>query len=111
MNEEKFEVPSATFTELPDQYTLKVSLPGVAKGDAELHMDGKTLALKTHAKYQNPAGFKAVLQEFDHPNYALNAELPEMADASTLSAKMENGVLTVTVKKRPETQAKKIDIA
>ena len=33
-----------------------------------------------------------------------------MADPKSLSAKMENGVLTVTIKKRPETQARKIDI-
>ncbi len=33
-----------------------------------------------------------------------------MADTKALSAKLENGVLTVIVKKRPETQAKKIDI-
>ena len=110
MNEEKYEVPTATFTEKPDEYELKVQLPGVGKEDAELHMDGKTLTLKTHAKYQNPAGFKQVAAEFERTNYAISADLPEMADAKTLSAKLENGVLTVTIKKRPETQARKIDI-
>ena len=109
-SEEKFEVPAATFTERPEEYELKVQLPGVGKGDAALHIDGKTLTLKTSAKYQNPAGFKEVVTEFAHPNYALTADLPEMADPKTLAAKLENGVLTVIVKKRPETQAKKIDI-
>ena len=111
MNDEKFVVPAATLTEKPDEYELKVELPGIAKEDAELHVEGKTLTLKTHSKYQNPAGFKAVTWEFDHPNYAMSVDLPEMADISTLAAKLENGVLSVTVKKRPETQAKKISIA
>ena len=110
MNEEKYVVPAATFTEKPDEYELKVQLPGVGKEDAELKMDGKTLTLKTHAKYQNPAGFRQVASEFERTNYAISADLPEMADSKTLSAKMENGVLTVTIKKRPETQARKIDI-
>ena len=109
-SEEKFEVPTATFTEKPEEYELKVQLPGISKEDAELHIDGKTLTLKTHAKYQNPAGFKEVVTEFTYPNYALTADLPEMADPKTLAAKLENGVLSVIVKKRPETQAKKIDI-
>ena len=43
-NEEKYIVPSATFTEQPSEYELKVQIPGIAKADAELHMEGKTLS-------------------------------------------------------------------
>ena len=110
MNEENYTVPSATLTESPEGYELKVIVPGVGKGDADLHMKGKTLTLKTHVKYQNPAGFKQVAAEFDRPNYAMSVEVPEMADPATLSAKIENGILTVTMKKRPETQPRKIEI-
>ena len=111
MNAENYIVPHANFTEKPEDYELKVILPGVAKDDAELHLENRTLTLKTHSKYQNPAGFRQVVCEFERPNYALNAELPEMADVGTLQAKLENGVLLVTVRKRPETQAKRITIA
>jgi HSP20 family protein len=110
MNEEKYIVPSATLTERPEGYELKVVVPGIGKGDADLHMEGKTLTLKTHAKHQNPAGFKLVTEEFEWVNYAMSVEIPEMADPTTLSAKIENGILTVSMKKRPETQPKKIDI-
>ena len=51
MNKEKFVVPTATMVEKPEEYVLKVEVPGIGKEDAELHMDGKTLTLKTHAKY------------------------------------------------------------
>ena len=110
MNEEKYIVPSATLSERPEDYELKIVVPGVGKGDADLHMEGKTLTLKTHAKYQNPAGFKQVASEFERVNYAMSVEIPEMADPATLSAKIENGILTVIMKKRPETQPKKIEI-
>ena len=96
--------------EKPEEYVLKVEVPGIGKEDAELHMDGKTLTLKTHAKYQNPAGFKQVAAEFERTNYAISAELPEMADPKTLSAKLENGVLTVTIQKRAETKPTQIQI-
>lgn len=110
MNEENYIVPSATLSERPEEYELKIVVPGVGKGDADLHMEGKTLTLKTHAKYQNPAGFKQVAAEFDRVNYAMSVEIPEMADPATLTAKIENGILTVVMKKRPETQPKKIEI-
>ena len=110
MNEEKFIVPNATLTEKPEAYELRIEVPGVGKEDAELHMEGKTLTLKTHATHQNPAGFKQVAAEFENVNYAMSAEIPERADLATLMAKIENGILTVTIKKRPELQPKKIEI-
>ena len=111
MNEEKYVVPTATFTERPEDYELKVLVPGVAKEEAELKIEHRTLTLKTHAKYQNPAGFKQVAAEFERTNYAMSVDLPEMADPAALSAKLENGVLTIIVKKRVEKQAKTITIA
>lgn len=110
MNEEKFVVPSATLSERPEEYELKFVVPGVGKGDADLHVEGRTLTLKTHAKHQNPAGFKQVAAEFENVNYAMSAEIPERADLATLTAKIESGILTVTIKKRPELQPKKIEI-
>ena len=111
MNEEKFRVPAATFLEKPESYEIKVQLPGVGKEDVELKMEGKTLALKTHTKYQNPAGFKQVAAEFERTNYAISADLPEKADTSALKAKLENGVLAIEIGKRPETKAVKIEIS
>ena len=40
----------------------------------------------------------------------MSAELPEMADASAMTAQLENGLLTVTIKKKPEVQPKRIEI-
>lgn len=110
MNTEKFTVPTATLSEHPEDYELKVRVPGIGKDEAELHVEGRTLTLKTNAKYQNPAGFKQVVAEFERANYAISVDLPELADPAALSAKLENGILSVTVKKRPETKAKKIEI-
>ena len=110
MNEEKFAVPVATLSEKPKEYELKIEVPGIGKDEAELHIEGKTLTLRTHSKYQNPAGFRPVATEFERVNYAMSVDLPELADPATLAAKMANGILTITIKKRPETQAKKIEI-
>ncbi len=110
MNEMKYIVPNATLTERPEEYVLRIELPGVGKEDAELHMEGRTLTLKTHAKYQKPAGFRQVAAEFEHANYAMSVDLPEMAEVTALSAKLENGLLLVKVGKRAETHSRKIEI-
>ena len=110
MDEKTFVVPKATMIEKPEEYELRIEVPGVGKEDAELHMEGRTLTLKTHAKYQNPAGFREVAKEFERPNYAISADLPEMADPKTITAKLENGILTVVVKKRAESKPTQIPI-
>lgn len=109
-NEEIMTVPMLTINEHPEDYVLAFELPGIGKGDVDLHVENRSLTLKTHATHQNPAGFKLVNVEFSHTNYATSVDLPETADPQTVSAKLENGVLTVTVKKRPETQARAITI-
>ena len=111
MNETNYIVPSATLSERPDEFEIRFTVPGVGKGDANLHIEGKTLTLKTHAKHEVPEGFKIVAEEFEHLAYAMSVEIPEMADTSSLTAKIANGILTVIMKKRPETQPRKIEIA
>ena len=110
MNEIKYIVPSATLSERPEEFELKFVVPGIGKGDADLHIEGKTLTLKTRAQHVAPEGFKIAAEEFERVNYAMSVEIPEMADTASLTAKIENGILTVVMKKRPETQPKRIEI-
>lgn len=107
----KYMVPAVSMNERADGYDIRFVIPGVGKGDADLNVEGRTLVLKTHAKHQQPAGFRQVAAEFDYADYAASVDLPEMADPSALKASLVNGILTVAVAKRPETQARKIEIA
>ena len=107
----KYMVPTATINERPDGYDLKFVIPGVGKGEVDLDVQGRTLVLKTRTSRQNPAGFRQVAAEFECGPYAVSVDLPEMADPATLKASLENGILSVTVAKRPETQARRIEIA
>lgn len=110
-NEKNFMVPHATMNERPDGYELAFEIPGIAKDEVELHVENRSLVLKTASKYQAPAGFRQVAAEFARGDYGISVDLPELADPSTVAAKLENGVLRVTVRKRPETQARAIAIS
>ena len=106
-----YRVPPVTMDERPEGYDLRLVIPGVDRGEVSLDVQGRTLVLKTRSKHQNPAGFRQVASEFDYADYAASVDLPEMADPATLKATLANGILTVTVAKRPETQARRIEIA
>ena len=106
----KYSVPTVTMNEQPDSYVFKFTVPGIGKADADLNVEGRTLTLKTHASWQAPAGFKEVVREFARENYACSVDLPERVDPATLKATLENGILEVTMMKRPETQPRRIAI-
>ena len=61
---EKFVMPAVSMNEQPTSYTFTFTVPGIGKKDADLHVEGRTLTLKTHATWQNPAGFHPVEAEF-----------------------------------------------
>lgn len=110
MNEENYVVPTATMNETASGYELTFELPGIDRSAIELKVENRSLTLKTHATQQMPAGCRQVVAEFETPNYAASVDLPETSDPATITAKVENGLLLVNVAKRPETQARAIEI-
>ena len=109
---ELFATPTVRANETPDGYEITFEIPGAGKGDVDLHVDGRTLRLRTTKKpAEKPAGFREAVREFDpDANFAVTVDLPELADPSTAKATVENGVLRVAVAKRPENQPRRIEI-
>lgn len=109
--EESVATPAIRFSERADGYDLTAEIPGAGKADVDLHVDGRTLTMRTKAAHQNPAGFRVAVREFEHRNYAVSLDLPELVDLSTIKGSVENGVLKVTMQKRAEVQPRRIEIA
>lgn len=109
-NNEHYVTPAVYSKQTEYGYKFTFEIPGVSKEDVELHIDNRTLTLRTHAHYESPAGFRRAVTEFVNENYAGTVELPELADLSTVKATVENGLLLVSVDKKPEVKPRKIEI-
>lgn len=107
---ETFATPSVRANETPDGYEIAFEIPGAGKGDVDLHVDGRTLTMRTKAKHQNPAGFRVAVREFERRDYAVSLDLPELVDLQTIKGTVENGVLKVAMQKRAEVQPRRIEI-
>lgn len=80
-----------------DAWTLSLDLPGVAREQLTVGVDGPVVRLQTVADAPRP--FQAAY------------ELPADIDADATSAKLENGVLTLTLgKKKPQVTARQIEV-
>ena len=110
--------PAVNVKEDDKAYTMEVAVPGIKKefcrvninndGDLELSIENKF----EHKEENKKEHF--LRREFSYGNYQQTYTLPDNVDKDTISAKVENGVLTITMPKLSQTTNKvqrQIDIA
>lgn len=99
----------ASIWEADHAYHIELDAPGVNKEDVELTFDKGTLQVTLERRA--PEGERTNWHnERGYGKISRSVSLPDTVDPETLSAELTNGVLHVTVTKRPEAQPKKIDI-
>jgi HSP20 family protein len=99
---------SIDVTETDTAYTLRANVPGAAKEDVSISIDGNVVKLEVDFK---PAGDESKIWNerlSGKATRALKFKLP--IDSEGAQAKQEHGVLTLTLPKKLEAQAKRITI-
>ncbi len=102
--------PAADLTQTEDAYTLTVDLPGLSRKDIELTVEDHTLTLSGERRFEREGSSVDRLERV-HGRFARRFHLPADADASTVAAEFENGVLNISIPKVEEAKARRIEIA
>jgi HSP20 family protein len=104
--------PRINVTETEAAYQVEAELPGIAKEDVKISIDGKRVTIEAEVKRETEKqeGVKALLTERVVQKFARSIVLPQEADSEATSARLENGVLTLTLPKKAEAQPKQIAI-
>jgi HSP20 family protein len=94
-------------------YAVKVDLPGVAKDDIRVTLDGPRVSIEAEAKGGSEAkdGERVLHTERYATSYARRFELPVEITEDGAEAKFENGVLSLTLPKRAALQSKQLAIS
>jgi len=109
VNTEKRIVPPVDIYEASNEVFLIADMPGVKKEDLYLNIENDELTIS--GKFDGPAeDGKKLISECIYGNYFRTFTLSETIDQSKVSAKLENGVLTVTLPKLEKAKPKKITI-
>ena len=95
-------LPALDLRETEQAYSVSVDLPGVAKDEIKITIDGKRVSVETSARSEAPAaeGERQLLRERSTVAYARSLTLPVEIDETASSAKLENGVLNLTLAKK-----------
>src|SRR3989338_6413885 len=100
--------PSVDIKESESSYDVHVELPGVAKEDIDISLDGNVLILKGETKslhVEEKDGYSS--NERVYGAFLRKFTLPDNADKEKIDAKSENGVLLLTIPKLPVEEPKK----
>lgn len=93
--------PAVNVREDEKAYTMEVAAPGIKKEFCRVSInDDGNLSIAIENKFEHKEAEKKhryLRREFSYSNYEQNYELPEDVDKEAISAKVEDGILTVTL--------------
>jgi HSP20 family protein len=105
--------PATDVAETDKSYEVTAELPGMSEKDVEVVVANGVLTLKGEKKEEKEEKKKDYyLSERRYGSFERRLQVPEDVDADKIAAAFKNGVLTVTLPKKPEAQRpqKKIEI-
>jgi HSP20 family protein len=103
--------PAFNVKENENAYLIEADLPGVKDEDVEITFDRNRLTIAgTRNAEAKTEGDNYHLYERRYGSFSRSFTLPQSANADAVEAKLDAGVLTVTVPKKAETKARKIPI-
>ena len=108
--QERFVAPMATVLENGDGYTLQVEMPGVTKEGLEMWVENNELTIIGRRSLPTVQG-NLVHREMRRDNFRRAFELDPSIDASKISAKIEHGVVTLTLPKAEQVKPRKITVS
>jgi HSP20 family protein len=94
-------------------FFVKAEIPGVKKEDIKVSVDGNQVSLSAEVKKEKEEkeGAKVIRSERYYGSVARSFTLGENVDPSAAQAKYDNGVLQLTLPKKPNGQSHLLKIA
>jgi len=110
MTREEYIAPVVNIYETKDGYVLEAEMPGVSKDGLQVTLEGTEITI-TGRRNLETAGGETLLNERESADYRRVFELDPAIDTQKISAKMEQGVLTLTLPKSEKVKPRKIAIS
>ena len=103
--------PSVDIYENKDQIVLEAELPGMKQEDFDLSIENNVITLRGERKFEKTDetdNYHRV--ERSYGSFTRSFTLPQTVSADGATAEYTNGVLRVTLPKREETKARRIEV-
>jgi HSP20 family protein len=109
-------LPAVNIKENTDGFMVEMAAPGMAKDDFKIELNNDLLTISSEKKneHETKEGETYTRREYSYQSFSRSFTLPKSVDAEKISAKYENGILSIEIPKKEEAKpkpAKQISIA
>ncbi len=103
--------PSVDIYEAENELVLTAELPGVDENDIEIKIEDNTLTLHGDRKFEKETKEENYHRiERSYGSFYRSFTLPRNIDQENIKAERENGILKISLPKKPELKPKKVKI-
>lgn len=103
--------PRTNLYDAGDHLEMNIEVPGVAKEDLNIKVQGNYLEIGGSRKSDTPEGYSAHRVERGAINFTRSFTLPSDVDTAKVEAQLTNGVLKLTLPKSEAAKPKQIAIS
>jgi HSP20 family protein len=107
----RFYVPPTDVWETEDALTVVMEVPGVAREAVEIELKEDVLRVEARVDPARYEGLQPVHTEYGVGHWARAFALPDGVDRERIEARLEDGVLTLTLPKAAEAKPRRIALA
>ena len=106
VREDVLHFPPVNIIEKAAGYQLEVAAPGFVKADFNVKLESNILTISTEKKETvNEATDKLIRKEFSYKAFKRSFTIDEKIDGENITAKYENGILTLELPKKDDQKA------
>ena len=106
----RYFVPTTDIFETEDALTVVMEVPGVGRDAIDITTENDVLKIEAKIDPAKYGGMEPLYTEYNIGHFARSFTLSNKIDRQQISAKLEDGVLTLTLKKAKEAVPRRISI-
>jgi len=106
----RYYVPTTDIYETEDALTLVMEMPGVDKQAVDVNVENDVLRVEGRIDFSKYEGLEPLYTEYNIGYFARSFTLSNKIDQQRISAQLDDGVLTLTLKKAKEALLKRIPV-
>jgi HSP20 family protein len=105
----QYVTPLADVESTEEGYTIRAEMPGVDRAGLEITVDNGELTILGHRQHEGNAG-EPIYREIRQADFRRVYEVDPAVDATRIAARIDQGVLTLTLPKAESVKPRKITV-
>jgi len=107
----RFYAPATDIYETGEALIVVMDMPGVNKESVEVRLEKDLLSVEGRIDYKNYEGLTPVYTEYNVGHFSRRFSLTEKVDRDAISARINDGVLTLTLPKVAQARRRRVPVS